>query len=222
MYHPASTGSKAIRGFDFQVKVRMYVLFFRTCDRRSIIPRIVNEVVERSIHLIDCMRVHNAPSRTMRWLLLFGLITHATCLVSPLATRKYSSHFLSSSALFVARPQKQTSQTPINDDVNGKRSGYSTGKRYSQYLDKRNGPFPRFRLFRRTKEEDQSTVADDSDGYDDMMNKKRGILRRAIKAPFRVMKRIFDPPGEPGTYVRECLSSRIMPEQVIPNTLLST
>lgn len=148
------------------------------------------------------MKLHNAPSRTMRWLLIFGLITRAKCLVLPLATRKYSSQARSSSALFVARPQKQTSQTPIADGVSGKKSGYSTGKRYSQYLYKRKSPFPRFKLFRRNKEEDQSSVADDSDGYDDMMNKKRSMLRRAIKAPFRVIKRLLDPPGEPGTYVR--------------------
>ena len=122
--------------------------------------------------------------RSVHSILIFGLIAN-TASLSPHTNSKTVA---SSSALFVVKPEKRIQQQVQTIGI----SGYTTDKKYSQFLS--NGPLQRFNGQEDTREEDE-------DGYADMMTKKRSIFRKAIRIPFRILKRTLDPPGEPGTLI---------------------
>lgn len=122
--------------------------------------------------------------RSVSSILFFGFITNSASFTSHTISKPVAS----SLALFVVKPEKQIQQQAQTIGV----SGYTTDKRYSQFLSK--GPLQRFNGQEDTREEDE-------DGYADMMTKKRSIFRKAIRLPFRILKRTLDPPGEPGTLI---------------------
>ena len=127
---------------------------------------------------------YSLAMRSVHSILIFGLIAN-TASLSPHTNSKTVA---SSSALFVVKPEKRIQQQVQTIGI----SGYTTDKKYSQFLS--NGPLQRFNGQEDTREEDE-------DGYADMMTKKRSIFRKAIRIPFRILKRTLDPPGEPGTLI---------------------
>ena len=124
---------------------------------------------------------------SMTCLILIGVIS----LSSGFTPSIKSSLCIPLATLFAVQPEKNKPET-IGF------SGYTTDRDYSQYLSETSS-FRRFKLFRRQREDEPGD--EDEDGYAQMMTKKRSILRKAIKFPFRLIKRIVDPPGEPGTLI---------------------
>jgi Histidine phosphatase superfamily (branch 1) len=81
-----------------------------------------------------------------------------------------------------------------------KRSGYATELGYDQFLRKRLLE----RIEKRLLEREQRRKDNMEDGYQDMMvenSKQRSLLRRVVKFPFSVAKKLLRKPIEPGTLI---------------------
>lgn len=73
------------------------------------------------------------------------------------------------------------------------RSGYTT-EGYSQFLQKR--------FAERMMERAERIKEDQEDGWGDLFDKRRSFLRKLVKFPFRIAKRVLlEKPREPGTLI---------------------
>ena len=76
------------------------------------------------------------------------------------------------------------------------RSGYTTDLGYNQFLRKRLLPVERLKEQREQRRKDSM-----EDGYEDMFEKRRTPLRRILKMPHLLYKRMTRTPVDPGTLI---------------------
>ena len=179
------------------MKPLVQVLYLRTVlvASRTVLYRIVYSSTTNAVLVGDLRR---NKSKLEVWITM----TAKACAVLSISSIVISLLLVSSPCHAFQSPPPIQNHNPYRSPLvlsDNKRSGYTTDLGYDQFLRKR--LLERFE--KRLLDREQRRKENREDGYEEMMltDKRRSPLRALLKLPFRVAKRVYTEPQEPGTLI---------------------